>query len=337
MRQSIAFLSAVFLATAVATAVSLLVFHEASGARTPSQGSVAKGPGLPEEDFPAYSQIVDNSSSGRFEAPGWDTKASSTERYGEDYRVVKPSGRSPRARYKVEIPATDTYSIYAWWPSAGVDNISARYGISTTSGVRWTAVDQREDGGSWVKLGEYKMKRGDRYAVQVALGSDKKGSLVADAVAVVRGVQSAPPERSYELAAGEETMFTAQGRRPSRKAIIRQARKHLGTRYVLSPPGPCRAFRKEDCSCHTKVVFRRFGKRLPDHPARQWKKGRRVAKANVRRGDLVFFKENGRNITHVGIYSGNGNVIHASSYFGKVVESKMKYIRGYIGGRRLGW
>lgn len=337
MRRSIVFLSAIFLATAVATSVSLLVFHKTSEARTPSQGSVAKGPGLPEEDFPAYSRTVDNSSSGRFEAPGWGTESSSADRYGEDYRVVKPSGKGQRARYKVEIPATDTYSVYAWWPSAGVDNVSARYGVSTTSGVKWTEVDQREDGGSWVKLGEYEMERGDSYAVQVAPGSDKKGSLVADAVAVVRGVQSAPPEKSYEPAAGEETTFTAQGKRPSRKAIIRQARRHLGTRYVLSPPGTCRAFRKEDCSCHTKVVFRKFGKRLPDHPARQWKRGRRVAKANVRPGDLVFFKENGRYITHVGIYSGNGNVIHASSYFGKVVESKMRYIKGYIGGRRLMW
>jgi cell wall-associated NlpC family hydrolase len=249
---------------------------------------------------------------------------------------VEPSGEVRPARYRVKIPATDTYSVYAWWPSAGVDNVSARYGVSTTSGVKWTEVDQRKDGGSWVKLGEYRMKSGDRYAVQVAPGLDRNGRLVADAVAVVRGVQSAPPEKSYE-SAGEETMFTAQGKRPSRKAIVRQARRHLGTRYVLSPPGPCRSFRKEDCSCHTRVVFQKFGKRLPDHPARQWKRGRRIPKSQVRPGDLVFFKENGRTITHVGIYSGNGNIIHASSYFGKVVESKMRYVKGYIGGRRLGW
>lgn len=336
MRRSALLVSAFLLATAAATSVSLFVFHEVSEARTPSQGSISKGPGLPEEDFPAYSQTVDNSSPARFEAPGWETESSSSERYGEDYRVVRPSENPDAARYRVKIPATDTYSVYAWWPSAGVDNVSARYGISTTSGVKWTEVEQGKDGGAWVKLGEYRMRAGDRYAVQVTPGSEDKGYLVADAVAVVRGVQSAPPEKSYEPAGGETT-FTAQGKRPSRKAIVRQARRHLGTRYVLSPPGPCRAFRKEDCSCHTRLVFRKFGKRLPDHPARQWQRGRRVAKSNVRPGDLVFFRENGRNITHVGIYSGNGNIIHASSYFGKVVESKMKYIRGYIGGRRLNW
>jgi hypothetical protein len=37
----------------------------------------------------------------------------------------------------------------------------------------------------------------------------------------------------------------------------------------------------------------------------------------------------------VGIYSGSGHLIYASSYFGRVVESKMKYIRGYWGAKRL--
>jgi cell wall-associated NlpC family hydrolase len=38
---------------------------------------------------------------------------------------------------------------------------------------------------------------------------------------------------------------------------------------------------------------------------------------------------------HIGIYSGNGYLIHSSSYFGEVVETKMKYIDGYWGARRL--
>jgi cell wall-associated NlpC family hydrolase len=51
----------------------------------------------------------------------------------------------------------------------------------------------------------------------------------------------------------------------------------------------------------------------------------------------VFFKEGRRKrgITHVGIYSGRGKLVHASAYFGKVVESKMRYIKGYSGAKRL--
>jgi cell wall-associated NlpC family hydrolase len=56
-------------------------------------------------------------------------------------------------------------------------------------------------------------------------------------------------------------------------------------------------------------------------------------------GDLVFFKEAGwsRPITHVGIYSGRENLVHASNFFGKVVESKMRYMRGYYGAKRIRW
>src|SRR3712207_8959851 len=71
----------------------------------------------------------------------------------------------------------------------------------------------------------------------------------------------------------------------------------------------------------------------------QWKykRGKKVAKSSLRPGDIVFFKEGKRKrgITHVGIYSGNGNLVHASAFFGKVVESKMRYIKGYSGAKRL--
>lgn len=339
MRLRISALSTIFVATVLAAIVLLVVFSGLSVADTPSQGSLVKGPGLPEEDFPAYSQIVDNSSEDRFDAPGWETGSSSMDRYGEDYRISDASTEPEPARYKVKIPETDTYSVFAWWPAKGVENGKARYGVSTTSGVEWSGVRQGIDGGSWVKLGEYEMESGDSYSVQIAPNSAKEGNLVADAIAVVRGVQSDPPNSSYDQAADGEATFSAQGSGPSGKRIIRVARNHIGTRYVYGGLRACRSFRKEDCSCHTRVVFKKFGKHLKDSPVAQRRRGVKVRrKRNLRRGDLVFFDENfnGR-VDHVGIYSGNGHLVHASSYFGKVVEKEMKYIRGFKGGRRLKW
>jgi cell wall-associated NlpC family hydrolase len=135
----------------------------------------------------------------------------------------------------------------------------------------------------------------------------------------------------------DDAVVTAN-RRASPKSIVRAARRHIGTPYRSSPPGRCKAFRSEDCSCTTRLVFKKFGKKLPENPVAQWKRGFKVrGKANLRPGDLVFFKEAGRSrpITHVGIYSGRGNLVHASNFFGKVVESKMKYMRGYIGAKRI--
>ena len=93
-----------------------------------------------------------------------------------------------------------------------------------------------------------------------------------------------------------------------------------------------------DCSCFTSRVYNKYRK-LPDSPKGQWGYGRKIGRKNLNRGDLVFFDEN-RNgrwepWDHVGMYAGNGNVMHASSYFGKVVISKMKYIKGFKGGKRI--
>jgi cell wall-associated NlpC family hydrolase len=46
---------------------------------------------------------------------------------------------------------------------------------------------------------------------------------------------------------------------------------------------------------------------------------------------LVFFDEAGYGISHVGIATGYGTVIHASTYYGAVVETPMGYIPGYVG------
>jgi cell wall-associated NlpC family hydrolase len=69
----------------------------------------------------------------------------------------------------------------------------------------------------------------------------------------------------------------------------------------------------------------------------QWRyePSKKVGYNDLKRGDIVFFAEGGGRLTHVGIYSGRGNLVHASAYFGKVVESKMRYIRGYSGAIKL--
>jgi hypothetical protein len=304
-----------------------------SGARAPAEVIEAMEPSEP------YSQVVDNASPGRFRAPGWQKESSNPDGYGLDYTVAEPSGRTRPAHFKVEVPTDGFYAVYAWWPAESGNNAATRFGVSTASGVKWTEVDQRRDGGFWVRIDAYEMEAGKR-VVQVAPRLGSKGYAVADAVQIVRGTQAAPPDASYEEPAGGEGEITImRTTRREGRHIVRVARWHKGTPYRRSPPHPCRAYRKEDCSCHTKVVFRRFGKHLRDNPVAQWKRGRRIAKSNIRRGDLVFFDEN-RNgrlqpWDHVGIYSGNGYLVHASGYYGRVVESKMRYIRGYWGAKRL--
>lgn len=131
-----------------------------------------------------------------------------------------------------------------------------------------------------------------------------------------------------------EPLVTTDGRASGRD-VVRAARRYIGTRYRYST---CTKSRMS-CTCLTKRTWAKFGHKLPMTENGQWKyePSRKVAKSNLRKGDIVYFKEAGRKrgITHVGIYSGRGNLVHASAYFNKVVESKMRYIKGYFGATRL--
>jgi hypothetical protein len=274
-----------------------------------------------------YSQIVDNASAEWFSGRGWEKGAGSKalQYYGRDYSYAEASEVGPPALFRVNLPATDYYTVYARWPALEGNNPATHFGVSTPSGIEWIKVDQRRDGGMWVRLGAYEMEAGDRYAVQVS-GYKAKGRVIADAVMVVRGTQMVPPETD-----------TSVGVQAGAQDVVQEARSHIGTPYVHSPPGSCEAHRSEDCSCLTSLVFAEFGVEMPDDPVAQWNYGQDVAKSDLRPGDLVFFKEHGRSdpISHVAIYSGRGNIVHASSYWGSVVERPMEYIDGYYGAKRL--
>lgn len=143
-------------------------------------------------------------------------------------------------------------------------------------------------------------------------------------------VADAPPSASESAGASATARGGASGNK-----VVRAARRYLGTKHRYAT---CTGSRMS-CTCLTKKVFAKFGHKLPMSERGQWKykRAKKVAKSKLRPGDIAFFKEGGpkRGITHVGIYSGRGNLVHASAYFGKVVESKMRYIKGYSGAKRL--
>jgi len=99
-----------------------------------------------------------------------------------------------------------------------------------------------------------------------------------------------------------------------RMDLVAYAQKFLGTRYVW---GGTSLTKGVDCSGFVYAVFRDFGYSLNRTSRDQIKNGVRVSKAELLPGDLVFFDTtNATNqgyISHVGIYIGGGQFIHASS------------------------
>lgn len=92
-----------------------------------------------------------------------------------------------------------------------------------------------------------------------------------------------------------------------------------------------------DCSGFTSYVFDKIGIDLPRQSSAQYSAGSKVSKDDLRAGDLVFFNTNGRGISHVGIYVGNGKFAHSSSSNGVRYDnlSSSYYAERYVGAARF--
>jgi len=90
--------------------------------------------------------------------------------------------------------------------------------------------------------------------------------------------------------------------------VVDFAKQYLGKPYVYGANGP----NSFDCSGFTKFVFKNFGINIERTAASQLNNGYYVPKDQLQLGDIVFFKQGGV-VNHVGIYIGDGVMIHASS------------------------
>jgi N-acetyl-anhydromuramyl-L-alanine amidase AmpD len=133
-----------------------------------------------------WSQIVDNTTSGRFTASAnWAVSSYSAQRYGADYRYANPVAASDAAWFKFNIPSTGSYEVYVWYPANTGYNASTPFVIATSSGNVNRYVNQQTNGGTWVSLGVYSFSAGDYNAVGVSRWTSGAGYVIADAVKLV--------------------------------------------------------------------------------------------------------------------------------------------------------
>lgn len=121
-------------------------------------------------------------------------------------------------------------------------------------------------------------------------------------------------------------------------SVIEEAQRHIGVPYHWGGKTPA-GF---DCAGFTRYVYGRFGYFLAPSAAPQYKQGTPVERADLQRGDLVFFggRKGGRSIGHVGIVtsvdSTSFNFIHASSSGVRITGSNDPYYRQrYLNACRL--
>jgi len=121
---------------------------------------------------------------------------------------------------------------------------------------------------------------------------------------------------------------------------LTQVRNYLGTPYRRG--GSLQTGHATDCSGFVQFIYKKSNIDLPRSSREQARVGTIVAKtldfAVMRPGDLLFFSHRGRHISHVGIYLGDGKMIHASNRRRGVVITDLRqptYEGAFVVAKRL--
>ena len=184
-------------------------------------------------------------------------------------------------------------------------------GYSTGSGVNIRS-GPATSFGSYCKINrgdavELIGQEGDWYKISTSLAACGYAYISADYISTTMPAAISVPDVTY----GNSAASTSAGQR-----VVRIAEQFLGLPYVYGGSTPS-GF---DCSGFTSYVFGQMGYSLNRVSADQIENGIPVSKSELQPGDLLLFKKKGASrIHHVGIYVGDGMMIH-SPQTGDVVK-----------------
>ncbi len=158
---------------------------------------------------------------------------------------------------------------------------------------------------------------------------ERQAALAASAAAHAAETAASRDEREAPAEPAEEAPSApVVGGSGAVQTLIATAMAQRGKPYVWAAGGP-RAF---DCSGLTQFAFRAAGINLPHSSRMQSQMGQSVSRGNLQPGDLVFFYSP---VSHVGIYIGNGQMVHAPTSGDVVKVAPVDAVGGYAGARRI--
>lgn len=257
--------------------------------------------------------------------PSTESSILATAAAGENALVLENVGEG---WYKVDYKSVVGYMAGEYLDVAAQADITIGYGLVQT-------------GGATLNLRSGPSTDAD----VVAILSDR-------AVVTINGVDSGWYKVSYQDKSGyvfSDYMVTCKDSLGSRgngsvvpaisslgEQVVEYAKRYLGTPYVWGGNGPY----SFDCSGFTKYVYAHFGYTLNRTASAQLSNGVSVARGEWQPGDLIFFY-NGKvstPVSHVGIYVGNNQFIHASTNTYAVQLDSLSssyYSKTYVYARRI--
>ncbi|MEW6765425.1 MAG: C40 family peptidase [Pseudomonadota bacterium] len=139
------------------------------------------------------------------------------------------------------------------------------------------------------------------------------------ALAIIATLSGCSVITGREAASLDERVYGSKEGPPATQnagEALKVALAQRGTSYRSGGMDPASGF---DCSGLVFFSFNSVGIRLPRTSHDMFLHAKRIERSELRPGDLVFFRLRSSRISHVGIYAGNGQFIHAPSR-GKDVE-----------------
>lgn len=168
-----------------------------------------------------------------------------------------------------------------------------------------------------------------RDALQVLFAADQAGGYSLFSL-------PQPPVANALVAADDADQNQVPQADDPRQVLVDLALDQRDIRYRRGGRSPATGF---DCSGFVHFVFARaLGVDLPANAVSQFQAGIRVARNEMKTGDLVFFRIHGKRISHVGIYLGDGRFIHAPTTGQRVRVDRMDqryWAHRFAGAKRL--
>lgn len=147
------------------------------------------------------------------------------------------------------------------------------------------------------------------------------GVVVMGAVALPGDLKAQVVEAPATIAEAKPLAGFSASLQAFRDSLVARARAQIGTRYKMGGTAPERGF---DCSGLVRFVAKAFDIALPRTARQQATMGVAIPKdlAKMKPGDLLTFGR-GSKISHIGIYVGDGRMVHASTTKHKVIETSL--------------
>lgn len=196
-------------------------------------------------------------------------------------------------------------------------------------------------------LGEGKVNSGVNFRKEPSTEAEIITTIPADSDITILGTESDWYKILYNDQEGwivarcvdRVTSTSRSGTNSVAKKVVELAKQQLGKKYVWGGNGP----KTFDCSGLTKYVYGKVGVTLERVSYNQATQGIKVDKSKLQIGDLVFFSginasSSSTKVSHVGIYIGNGEFLHAANSSRGVVIDELNsdyYKKHFVTARRV--